>query len=100
MKKSKLFVLGLIGLLLTGGLVMMGCDVLEEVFKDAYNCQNLSSHTVYVWDYNDVQQTIPPGRTITVWLNKDQDSIYYIKWGPADLVNISKSGKTLTFRNR
>jgi hypothetical protein len=90
---KKYFCIGFV-LLLVSIFVLAGCD-LEKL----YTCNNRSSHTVTVTDSSGNGVVISPGSSKSIYLLGDTtlDDIYYT---PANLVSVSLSGQTITFRDR
>jgi ABC-type Fe3+-hydroxamate transport system substrate-binding protein len=94
MKKSRILT-GILGMLiLTLAILTVSCEE-EKLFT----CNNRSSYTVTVTNANGDGITIAPGSTKSIYLLGDTtlNDIYY---SPANLVSVSLSGQTITFRDR
>jgi hypothetical protein len=111
MKKSKILLLVLIGLLMATGLVLAGCESLGDFATGysagytttsdtglVYTFYNYSSQTVTIWDQTGSRE-IPKGGNTSARFNKDAN-IYQVRYEPADKVSSSISGTTVTFRDR
>jgi len=94
MKKNRILT-GVLGiLLLTLVILTVSCEE-EKLFT----CNNRSSYTVTVTNANGDGVSIAPGSSKSIYLLGDTtlNDIYY---SPADLVSVSLSGQTITFRDK
>ncbi|MCL2400981.1 MAG: hypothetical protein FWC91_14725 [Defluviitaleaceae bacterium] len=84
--------------LLIFSVLLVSCD---EILEIMYTCHNFSSHDVTLLDANDRQVLIPAGRTQNVLLF-DGITLADLYYTPANLVfaTLSRTGKTVTFRDR
>jgi hypothetical protein len=113
MKKGKILVVALIGLLMAYGLALAGCDsIADALFSSAANANssstqagqiyyfyNQSSYTVTVMDSTG-NRVIPPGGSTQIRYNKDV-SINSVNYSPSNLVYPTQSSGThITFLNR
>jgi hypothetical protein len=118
MKKSKILVVGLIGLLMVSGLALMGCtttdwaafaDGLNNANNDFANSHSSSSATGMVYTiYNRSSVTvtlydstgavsIPPYGSASARFNSSA-TIYDVSYSPST-VKVSQSGYSFTFTN-
>jgi ABC-type Fe3+-hydroxamate transport system substrate-binding protein len=94
MKKN--FALGLVLLLISVFVVLVGCEDID--LDQLYICYNNSSYSVTVTDSSGSGIVIGPGTSKSIYLVGDT-TLNDISYSPSNLVSVSLSGNTITFRD-
>ncbi|MDR1219250.1 MAG: hypothetical protein LBK73_06515 [Treponema sp.] len=110
--KKKLFMMGMLAMVLAFGLVLAGCDDLATAlttqdengnrpldYMKTYAFYNSSSYTVHLWD-DTGDYYLSAGDSCTGNFNAEI-SINEVYYTPSNTVNVTKTGSTsFTFTNK
>jgi hypothetical protein len=115
MKNERTLTVILLVMMLAFGIVLTGCESLVDILTpvgnaiandnssksetgQVYTLYNNSSHDVLVWD-NTGSATIRSGSSAQFRFGKNA-TVYSVNYSPDDLVSVSQSGYSFTFRDK